>query len=175
MNVKKTFENISIRGRIAYTIMCAENYVLEKYPNRNWKPLFCELWKIASSDIYWDQWAERIIEIIPEYLYEFPDYETSDFEYLTKQEYELFSKLQAKMPKDWNTILQTIYDMEEINAYTNVHGVGIDTLILLEKIVDIMKKENVKFPDPKAVSFSAFSQREGRGDPFDAKKLSLII
>ena len=53
------FENISIRGRIAYGIMCAENIALASFPERNWHPVFERLWSIMDGDVYWDEWASK--------------------------------------------------------------------------------------------------------------------
>lgn len=39
----------------------------------------------------------------------------------------------------------------------------------------ILEKEKVELPNPKAVSFSKFSERDGWGNDFDGKGLSRII
>lgn len=45
-------ENISMMGRMAYVIMCVEKYLLNKYPNRNWKLLSEILWNFMEIHIY---------------------------------------------------------------------------------------------------------------------------
>lgn len=54
-------------GRMAYVIMCVEKYLLNKYPNRNWK-LFSEiLWKSTSTD--WAFWTDMYSAYIPDVLW----------------------------------------------------------------------------------------------------------
>lgn len=63
------FTNVSLRGRICYGIMCAERYALNKFPNRDWDFVFSEFWKI-QDDILWDEWSDRVIDLLPEYINE---------------------------------------------------------------------------------------------------------
>ena len=36
---KRDFYNVSIRGMVAYCVMCLENYALEAYPDRDLSPV----------------------------------------------------------------------------------------------------------------------------------------
>lgn len=96
------FKMISIRGRIAYGIMCAESYALSKHPERDWRPLFRVLWGISQDDVYWDEWASDVIDRLPEVVNsEDPrDYEELDPEMLAQ-----FRKLYEGMPDAFSRIL----------------------------------------------------------------------
>lgn len=61
-----SFEAISLRGRMAYVIMCAERYALAKKPNVEWRPVFKDLWSIAE-DVMWDDWSDRVMDLLPEW------------------------------------------------------------------------------------------------------------
>lgn len=76
---------------------CAEEYLISRYPQKDWKIVFDEYWKITNLEL-WDEWMEEVIEIIPEYLFEFNDYKSSGFEYLSEEKY---NKLKA-LYKDIN-------------------------------------------------------------------------
>ena len=63
---------------MAYSILCVGEVLVAKYPDDDWSVLSKEMLKATST--YWDEWGNRFIEIIPEYLFEFDTYEESDFE-----------------------------------------------------------------------------------------------
>lgn len=107
------FKTISIRGRIAYGIMCAESYALSKYPDRDWRPLFQALWGISRDDVYWAEWASDVIDRLPEMvLSDDPrDYEDTDSGVLDQ-----CRALYQGMPEAFNRILSSIVDIEEADA-----------------------------------------------------------
>ena len=45
----KNFVDISIRGRIAYVILCFENYVKVKYPDVDMLPILKMMWAVVDS------------------------------------------------------------------------------------------------------------------------------
>ena len=172
--MSEKFNGLSLSARLSYGVLCAENYVVNVYPNRNWKPLFQKLW-MFSTDMFWDEWEERIMEVTPEYLFEFQTYEESDFEYLTKEEYNFFVKLFKDTDAEINTILLHIIEMEQAYAYTSFYDNGLYTLPLLSDIESILASKNIPLPNIEKVSFSKITEADGFGTQFDAKKLSQII
>jgi hypothetical protein len=165
------FKTISIRGRIAYGIMCAESYALTKYPDRDWRPLFQVLWGISRDDVYWDEWASAVIDRLPEMvLSDDPrDWEGTDPETLDQ-----CRALYQGMPEAFNAILSGIVDIEEADAYTVVEGYGAAALESLRDVIDVMQAEGVELPDPAPVAAMRF-EGDGRGGPFDARPLSRIL
>lgn len=172
--ISNTFRNVSWNGRIAYAIMCAIKYLSTKYPHKNWTPLFEKLWN-ATGEMFLDEWSKRIIDILPDCFFEFPSFEKSDFNYLTKSEYEIFKDLYNGLDEDFATLIEAIHSMEEIYAFTNIPGYGEESLKILEDIASMLEKENIPLPDPKLVEFSKFSEKNGWGEPFDGTKLSIIL
>ena len=51
------------------------------------------MWKIIDDSDYIDNSAYRYMEIIPEYLFEAEDFVSSQFDYLTEQDYNYFTEL----------------------------------------------------------------------------------
>ena len=60
--VNYDFENISVTGRIAYGIMCAEEYLVYKYPDKDWVVVFKAFWEITNLEL-WDEWIDKTVEI----------------------------------------------------------------------------------------------------------------
>lgn len=168
------FDGLSLRARISYCILCAENYTSNIYPERNWKPLYNKLWLFAG-DMYWDDWSESIAEVTPEYLFEFSNYEDSQFEYISKSEYNLFVNLFRNTDNGINTILLRIIDMEHIYAYSSITDECRQTLPLLAEIESVLNYKNVPLPNIEKISFSKITDNNGWGDKFDGKSLSQII
>lgn len=165
------FKTISIRGRIAYGIMCAESYALSKYPDRDWKSLFQVLWGISCDDVYWDEWASDVIDRLPEIV--FSD-DPRDHEETDPVALEQYRALYQGMPEAFNRILSDIVDIEEADAYTVVEGHGAEALESLLDIVDAMRDEGVALPNPSAVASMTF-EGDGRGPAFDARLLSQVL
>lgn len=165
------FKIISIRGRIAYGVMCAESYALSKHPERNWRPLFQVLWDISQDDVYWDEWASDVIDRLPEVV---NSEDPRDYEELDPAMLEQFRKLYEGMPDAFNRILACIVDIEEADAYTVVQGHGAEALENLEDLIGVMRAEGVELPDTAGVEPMVF-EGDGRGPAFDARPLSRVL
>lgn len=171
-----SFVNISLRGRMAFAIMCCERYLLYKYPEKNWEVLFKHLWEITSIELF-DEWLSQINEILPECLLEFSDYESSDFSILTKSEYEEFKNLYQGIKQDVNTIIKMIWNLINDIAYSEISDASNNKSNQKDmiKIIQILEKENIEIPDIKAVEFSSFTECDGNGNQFDGTNLSSIL
>ena len=167
------FENISMKGRMAYIILCVETYLLAKFPEEDWSTLSQWMWSVTSS--YWDNWGYKFIEIIPEYLFEFPSYEESDFEQLTNEEYDFFTKLLKNKPAELNQLLLKAHDLEEVYCYTRIPKHGQEAIDIVLEVCSILEKNKIPLPDIQLVQFSSFSEKDGWGERFDGTKLSLIL
>ena len=168
------FENISVVGRIAYGIMCAEEYLIHKYPDKNWTIIFEDFWKITNLEL-WDNWMDEIIEIIPEYLFEFNDYQSSGFEFLTEAKYNELKKIFDNTNDDVNIILKMVYELANSHAYSSINKNGQESLLQLKKIIIFLEKEGINLPEMKEVQTHLFSERNGWGNSFDGTSLSKII
>lgn len=169
-----SFENISLRGRMAYVIMCAERYALAKKPNAEWQPVFKDLWSI-TEDIMWDDWSDRVMDLLPEYIYELEAYDPDEFSWLDEEGFKQLKKLYDDMGDAWSAILRNLVDMEEIYAYTSIPGTGSESIALAEEAIKLVRNCGIDVPDVEQVAFTSFDDNGGRGNPFDAKSLSLIL
>lgn len=167
-------KEVSLLGRIAYAIMCAEKYAKEKYPSKNWELIFAQFWKVSNCEAL-DRWSWEIMEYIPKYLFEFNDYESSDFEYIDKTTYNQLKELYHGVDDGINQILLNIREMEEEYAYSNVPDYGKVSLEYIDEIIAILENANIDSPAPALVKFSKFNERDGWGNPFDGTKLSIVL
>ncbi len=167
------FNEVSMNGRMAYLVLCVEKYLTTLFPEKDWRVLSEWMWKVTS--LYWDEWDDKFIEIIPEYLFEFDTYADSDFELLTEEDYEYFTHLFTNMPEDFNKLMINLHEMQKVYCYTSIPGIGSDSIRIIEKTCDILKSNNICEPDASIVLFSKFTEKDGWGEQFDGTHLSLIL
>ena len=168
MNSKK-FVDISIRGRIAYVILCFENYVKVKYPDVDMQPVLRLMWSVVDSSDYIDNSAYKYLEIVPECLFEKDHYSTDVFEELTEDEYNRFTKILNSDDPDLNSIMMSVYDIAMEYAYTNITNHGNETYEYLDKVIAILNNNSIPLPDIDKVSMSRFSESEGWGHCLEPK------
>ena len=169
----KDFNDISMNGRMAYLILCVESYAVAMYPVKDWSKLSQWMW--AATSEYWDEWDEKFMEIIPEYLFEKNSYEESDFECISEDEYDYFSSLLSSLSDDFNTLLLKLHELNQVYCYESIPGNGIDASKLVVEACAILEKNQIPVPDPENVAFSRFSEKDGWGNDFDGTKLSLVL
>lgn len=167
------FLRLSNRGRVAYVNFCIENYALAHKPDADWQHLFEKIWEVLS-DVYWDEWAYQFMEMIPEYLTEFPDYEHSDFDYLTEALYRELIVLYEDMPKAWDTILHALYEIALELGYSCGDSEG-RAQGFIKEIEGVLEAEGIPLPAEDLVPLFPASERNGYGNPFDGRKISHIL
>jgi len=160
-------KNVSVVGRVAYAVMCIENYLISEYPGKDWTILSEEMWKLTS--MYFDDWGYRFIELLPQALFEKPDFASSYFEDISETDYDKFRKLYQNCHDDVNQLLLALYQMEE--AFTDESN----AMPYLEKITDALERKHISLPNAEKVSFSRISEHHGWGNHFDGRFLSVIL
>lgn len=175
--MKTNYDTLSIRGRVTYAIMCFERYVTNKYPNKDMSSVVDMMWKIIDDSDYIDNSAYRYMEIIPEYLFEANDFDSSEFDYMTEKEYYYFTDLlpTPDIDADLNTIMHLIYDIATEYAYTAVELDAPETKEYLKEVSKILKDNNISLPDVKIIPQYEWDDTHGWGQPFDGRYLSIIL
>ena len=171
----KNFDNISIRGRVAYIILCFEKYVTKMYPETDWARVDDMMWKICDDSDYIDNSAYKYMEIIPEYLYEFSDFESADFEYLSKEDYEYYISVIPKDDDRLNTIMHAVYSVTMEYAYSALIKYAPDTREYIDAVLNVMRESKINPPDIGIVEQFVFSEASGWGHTFDGRYLSSIL
>ncbi len=170
---RNDFIDVSMIGRAAYAVMCAEKYAVTKYPDRNWKPLFNWMWELTSD--YFDEWYYRFMEILPEYLYEFDNYKDANFEYLTEEDYDYYSSFLKDIDSNMSSLLEIPAKISMVYCYMPIPGRGNESIDLLLDAARILEENGIEPPDTSAVAFSSFSEKDGWGEPFDGSRLSVVL
>lgn len=175
--MKTIYDNLSIRGRVAYAIMCFEHYVHFKYPHKDMSEVSEMMWQIIDNSDYIDNSAYKYMEIIPEYLFEAEDFVSSEFDYLTESRYVYFKSLLPTPDKDseLNTIMHMIYNIAMEYAYTAVELDGSETKEYLQEVNNILKKNNIPAPDIEKIPKYEWDDSHGWGKCFDGRYLSIIL
>ncbi|MCI8630515.1 MAG: hypothetical protein HFE57_13675 [Firmicutes bacterium] len=170
------FKKISVIGRIAYGIMCAEEYLIVKYPKKSWDIVFEKYWEVTNLR-YWDEWMDEVMEYIPEYLFEFDNYEDSNFEYLKEEKYNELKNLYENISSDSdvNTILKMVWSLANSHAYASINGYGKESLDNLNAIILFLENNNINLPDFTKIDDLLFLENKGWGIRFDGKYLSKTL
>lgn len=171
--IRKKIEEISLRGRIAYAIMCIEAYLKSEYPKKNWMILSQKMWEATNSPL--EEWFFSFGEFIPEFVFEFPDYESSDFEYISKVDYYALIELYNGVNSDVNELLMLLDTIVQLYLYTAIPGIEKDSIDVLKKIEKYLISRKVMLPNLQKISFSKFNESNGWGNYFDGTKLSIIL
>ena len=172
---KHDFTCISIRGMVAYCVMCLESYVLEAYADRDLTPVLRPAWGIVGPEGYIDQNADRYMEAIPEYLFEFDDYETAGFEYLTESE---FNELRGLLDPDdevLGLLMHRIYDVAMCYAYTAVEVPPRDAVDLVFDSIGCLREHGIPLPDFELVGGFSFSELYSWGVHINPEGLSRVL
>ena len=171
---KKDFNNISMNGRLAYQLMCVERYLLKKYPDIDFKPIFEIFWQVTNG-MYWDTFSEYVIDFEPNKFLEFEKFEDQGWCVITKDLYDTVKPIISKLGDDVDDLFETLKDQTFVYAYTVVPKNTSESIDIIFDAIEFLKKENIELPDIKQVEFSTIDQRNGWGNHFDGTKLSIIL
>ena len=166
--------DISIRARVAYLIMCFERYVAEKCPQGKWQPVAEMMWKICDNSDYIDNSAYHYLEIIPDHLYAHEGFVESKFEFKTETEYAAYVSVIPKDNSNLNILMHSIYDVAIEYAYCGIPKGAPDTIPYIEDAEQIMHDSGLELPDISLLA-GYIDPEDWWGDPFDGRYLSIIL
>ena len=170
-----------MNGRMAYVIMCVEAFLVSKYPNKDWTFLSKQMWRATSMN--WGDWSEEYSTFIPDVFLEFDRYDIEELgSYLNEKEFrdlkELYSGITEGHDDDpsdeVNYMLNKPYEMAMVYEGT-VIGDGHESLKIINDTEKILIKHGIALPDYTKVQFSSSNERNGWGDDFDGRFLSIVL
>ncbi len=170
------FSVISINGRFAYGIMCAERYALAKYPEKDWKRVFGLMWE--GTNQYIENWYYWFNHINPEILYDYESYEfAKEVPGLSKEDYDYILKFFGNVDENMCVLIRIPAEILFKYWCEVIPGVGKETIEMVEVAIKILEDNNIELPDPQQIAFSTFDQRHGWGYFFDGRgrRLSIIL
>lgn len=175
------FEKISMNGRMAYVIMCVENFLAAKYSERDWSLVSEIMWKATSTN--WGEWPEEYSTVIPDVLLQYEEYDREELgEVLSEKEFLSLKALYSGITKgaeddpsdEVNYMLNKPYEMAMVYEGTMI-GDGQESLDIISAAEDVLKKNGIAIPDYMKVAFSSSKELNGWGNDFDGRYLSIIL
>ncbi len=170
-----------MNGRMAYTIMCVEAFLKTRYPEKDWTFVSEIMWKATSTN--WGDWLEEYSTIIPDVLLQYDEYDSKELEgCLTRNEFaalkELYSNITSGIEDDpsdeVNYMLNKPYELAMVYEGT-VIGDGHESFDIISSTEAVLKKYDIPLPDYRKVLFCSSEEKNGWGNDFDGKYLSIIL
>lgn len=164
--------NISIRGRMAYGICLFERLLLHyKCEKQDWTGLLEKLWMYTSMQ-YLDDWMYEFSEWLPDSILEDS---FDDFEFITKEEYEYLYKLYNKSCLEIRVFIKIIFELGSVDLYSKITDNSPNTLNKLEEAINIFKMNSINIIPIEPFKKYSFWERNGWGERFDGRSLSIIL
>lgn len=167
----KQFEHASDTAKMAYLVLCLENYLLTKMPDRDWTPVLEILWTITNYES-WDDWSGVITEIIPSLFFETPGYQ--DFEEITEEQYHKIAALYQDIPAAWEALTSAVQHAAPLYA----NGTR-DCCAYADNDADLviktLQREGVPLPDVDVAALSPAPARGEMDTPINAADLSHVL
>ena len=175
------FAAVSMNGRMAYVIMCTEVYLVSRYPDRDWTLLSERMWKATSDN--WGDWAEAYSTLIPDVFLQYEAYDREEVgAFLTEEEFSALRSLYDGITQgieddpadEVNDMLNKPYEMAMVYEGTSI-GDGKASLAIIADAEETLLRCGIALPDHRKVLFSSFEERNGWGNDFDGRSLSIIL
>ncbi|GAA4275919.1 hypothetical protein [Aquimarina mytili] len=159
------FSNISIRGRVAYAIICLENAIrFYEKENLDWLYIFNLLWAYTKDEV--GNWHYPMAESTPKSIMFDADYSSKEMEYIDRDEYEKLSLLYKNSNNTINYIIDKLFEIGTRDLYSSIINNSPDTLKYLQEIIDVMEERGITLPNIKFFQKFPISENEGWGRKF---------
>lgn len=171
------FHTISLTGRLCYLFMCYEQYLTTRYPTKDWTLVAKKCWQWTSH--YWNEGCDIFAQIIPEFLFEFDDYDQISKQIdnnLSKKDYEQLKSLYKDVYiEEINQLFMLGIDFNNACECTDFANADDITIDILGKAQMILSKHHIPYPDIHLLSGFSVNQKNGWGDFIDSSYLSIIL
>lgn len=179
MNVN--LSNISMNGRMAYTIMCVEAFLKATHPDRDWTLLSTKMWEATSSN--WGDWPDMFCGYIPHVLFQYDTYDADDLEssmteqefYIMKNTYNGITIGDEDNPNDEvDFVIKKPFEISMVYEGTTI-GDGYESLEIIAELENVLSSHGIPLPDYRKVEFSSIKELNGWGHDFDGRYLSVLL
>lgn len=175
-------KTLSLTGRLCYLFMCIEKYLTFCYSEREWDLVAKKCWQ--WTNVYWNEGCDTYSVVVPEYLFEFEDYEKTNILVfdgkLSLKDYleltNLFAGLTTGNPEDEiNQVLMLPIEFNNKCECTNFNDADIPTLNILYRMQHFLSLYNISVPSINGVHTMTADQKNGWGNFINSEYLSIII
>ncbi len=166
------FENISIRGRVAYLLCSLEKLLIHHNAEPDdWNWVLEKLW--TYTELEWlDDWMFMASAMLPECILAGGP---KKHDLITESECHELRKLYSKSTDDIKTMMQIIHYVGTEELFGNIPEHSPSTLAKMREAVGILEAEGVNPPDPRPFGRYRFSECDGWGKRFTGKGLSCFL
>lgn len=172
--------DVSMNGRMAYTIMCVEAYLVSKYPDRDWTIVSREMWKATNE--YWDIFYDAFCELLPEIFLTYDSYNEDLAKSISEEEFKIIKQLyegittgsEDESNDEFAQMIRKPFDFCMAYEGTGI-GDGSEGYAIIKEAEKILTENGIPLPDYHKVLFSSFSEKNGWGNDFDGRPLSVIL
>lgn len=160
----ENFKEVSIRGRVAFAILCLENAIFHfGFDKYDWSFILGQLWSVTNSKL--GTWHYPLSECTGRSIINDED-NIDDLEFLTKERFWELNSLYKKSNSSILRIIDLIFEIATRDLYASIVNNSPDTLEYLKQIILILEKENITFPDYKLVEKFSINEDGGWGRKF---------
>ena len=160
------FKDISIRGRLAYGMICLEN-ALRQFGIKDElldNIILPRIWEFTSSS-HLDDWEIQINEIDPTCVLDVElTADTFDLTTLSFNNYTKLLRLYKTLPNDIVELIADTIRIGVANIYAGTESYSPLTLVPLTDVFKTCKKIGLNLPSVETFKNSAFSESQGWGD-----------
>jgi hypothetical protein len=158
------FQDISIRGRLAYGMCCLEKMVDHFNSNNSLLTLlvFPKIWEFTSSSAL-DEWERYMNEIDPVCILD-PQATFRNFPSLNKKTFDELALLYKTLPK---VITETVSDVIQIgtaNIYGGTNNNSPSTSKPLNRVIKSMQTQKILLPNIATFKKAVFNEFHGWGN-----------
>lgn len=165
------FKNISMRGRVAYGILCLESTLnSEEKFSKGWKLVLERLWSYTEIK-YLDEWQDKTLEILPSSIMEIENFEEEDLEYVSQTEFDVLKSLYGNANNMVLDMIEVIFYIGTLELFGSISNGAIQSLKQLEKLLSIMNSIPVEPPAIGLVRRYSFQEENGWGTSFNKKEI----
>ena len=176
LSIRKSFDSINITGRLCYTFLCVEKYLMTLYPEADWKGA-AYMWRITEKNGFgWSEWNETVLRNCVSTL----------VEYMDRPEKSFTSKEKKARTNDIMNLVLCIRKLGDTvakhsDSFYAAEDLSINTIRVVKRHLE---KYDVEAPDPGMVASFGFDRRtitdkgeneEGWGYDVNTERFSEIL
>jgi hypothetical protein len=170
-----TFQEISMRGRVAYSLMCLEEAIQKRAKDPvKWVWPLRQLWSYTSTTDL-EEWMVITSEILPSVVIGEEDYGNNQFKHLTPDQFVALRELYNENETFLGGIVELVFDIGTSELYGGIKDGGQYSLAKLGKLDSLMADCSLDVPDISALFDKSFDQQHGWGNRFQPGALSRMV
>lgn len=167
-NLRKDILKMSIRGRVAFCVSCAEYVAAQlNFESELLDKIFSKIWDFVSSSKL-DLWDNEIKEYSPYVILDtHPENKVENYEFITTANFVELKNLYLSLPSFLVEIIGDSIEAGGCNLYGGTDENSPCSLGYALNVYKIMTKNKFSLPSIENFQRSSFTENQGWGNPRD--------